>query len=58
MAYILFIYSYEASKTVSEDALFSHEAGRHFILNLRVYCSFHFDEAGILNVFVLFGNCE
>ena len=43
---------------MSEVALFSHEAGRHFILNFGIYCSFHHDEAGFPNVFVLFGNCE
>ena len=32
---------------MSEIALFSHEAGRHFILNVIIYCSFHNDEAGI-----------
>ena len=33
---------------VSEKALFSNEAGRHFILNFGFYCSFHHDEAVFL----------
>ena len=44
--------------SVSEVALFSHKAGRRFISNSGFYCSFHHDEAGISNVFVLFGHCE
>ena len=32
---------------MSEVALFSHEAGRHFILNFGIYGSFQRDEAGI-----------
>ena len=27
--------------SVSEEALFSHETGRHFTLNLARYCPFH-----------------
>ena len=36
---------------MSEETFFSHEAGRHFILNFRIYCSFHHDEAGISKCF-------
>ena len=32
---------------MSEEAFFSNEAGRNFILNFRIYCSFDHDEAGI-----------
>ena len=45
-------------RSVSEVALFCHEAGRHFIMNFRIYCSNYHDEAGIFKCFVLFGNCE
>ena len=38
-------------RCVSEEALFSHEAGRHFILNFGIYCPFHHDEAGIFKCF-------
>ena len=39
----------KASKTesVSEKSIFSHEASRHFILNIIIYCSVYHDEAGI-----------
>ena len=43
---------------MSEDDFFSHEAGMHFILNFRVYCSFIMMRQVFPNVFVLFGNCE
>ena len=43
---------------MSEEAVYSHEAGRHYILNFRIYCSSHHNEAGIIKCFVLFGNCE
>ena len=40
------------NRSVSEVAFFiSHEAGRHFVLNFGIYCSFHFDEAGIFKFF-------
>ena len=42
----------------SEVALFSHEAGRHFILNFEIYCSFQSSKQVCFNLFVLFGNCE
>ena len=32
--------------------MFSHEAGRRFLLNFRIYCSFHHDEAGIFQMFL------
>ena len=53
----LLLYYSKASKTealdlcVSEVALFSHEAGRHFILIFGIYCSFQHDEAGIFKCF-------
>ena len=44
----------------SEEAFFSREAGKRFILNFVIYCQFHNDEAVrqvSLNVsFFLFGN--
>ena len=39
---------------MSEVALFSHEAGRHFNLNLGNYCSLHDDEAVVFFCFFLF----
>ena len=36
---------------MSEEALFSHESRRHFILNFRIYCTFQHDDAGILKCF-------
>ena len=39
---------------MSEEALFSHEAGRHLILNFGIYHSFHHNEKVFSNVFVLF----
>ena len=38
-------------RSVSGKAFSSHEAGRHFILNFRIYCWFHHDEAGIFKRF-------
>ena len=32
-------------------SFFSYETGRHFILNFRIYCFFHHDEAGISKCF-------
>ena len=55
---------YKASKTEILDlcqrklVLAMRQVGRHFILNLRIYCSFHHNEAGIFKSFVLFGNWE
>ena len=42
-------------RSVSEEALFSHEAGRHFILNFGTYCLFQHDEAGIFKCFYFIG---
>ena len=38
-------------RSMSEEALSSHEAGRHFILNFQIYCLFQHDEAGIFERF-------
>ena len=41
----------ENLRSVSEVDLFSHEAGRHFILNFGIYYSFQHGEAGIFKCF-------